>query len=111
MNFMKSLWQNIDKQLWIGCIAIGFILTFVVTKLPFITRVTMVEFVLILINGGFSVWTGYRIFKKQGHWTELFIFPVLYLVTAYFFMPKYTYYFGPAYLAIAYLSWSLRQQN
>lgn len=111
MNFMKRIWQKIDKQLWLWSIVVGLVLTFIVTKLPFLTRVTMVEFVLILINGGFSIWTGYRIYQKQGHWGELFIFPLLYLVMAYFFMPNYTYYFGIAYLALAYLSWSLRQQN
>ena len=67
--------------------------------------------VLILINGIFSIWSGYWIYKHQRKWGELFIFPILYLITAYFFMPRYTYYFALAYLALAYLSWAMRQQK
>lgn len=111
MNVMKNVWEKTDKQLWAWSIGIGLLLTLIADKLPFIHRVTMVEVFLILINGIFSIWTGYRIHKQQGAWGELFIFPVFYFIAAYFFMPKYTYYFALAYLALAYLSWSLRQQN
>lgn len=108
---MKKAWQRLDKRLWLLSVLIGVGLTLILDKLPFITRVVMVEFSLILINGFFSIWTGYWIYKHRGKWFELFIFPLLYLITAYFFMPHYTYYFALAYLALAYLSWSLRQQN
>ena len=105
MNFMKKAWEHLDKPLWLASILIGIVLTLVVT------RVVMVEIVLILINGIFSIWSGYWIYKHQRKWGELFIFPILYLITAYFFMPRYTYYFALAYLALAYLSWAMRQQK
>ncbi|KEK13839.1 hypothetical protein HF82_00730 [Limosilactobacillus reuteri] len=111
MNFMKKAWEHLDKPLWLASILIGLVLTLVVDKLPFLTRVVMVEIVLILINGIFSIWSGYWIYKHQRKWGELFIFPILYLITAYFFMPRYTYYFALAYLALAYLSWAMRQQK
>lgn len=108
---MKKAWERLDKTLWLASILIGIVLTLVVDKLPFVTRVVMVEIVLILINGIFSIWSGYWIYKHQRKWGELFIFPILYLITAYFFMPRYTYYFALAYLALAYLSWAMRQQK
>ncbi|MBD5806565.1 hypothetical protein EAI26_09285 [Lactobacillus sp. 0.1XD8-4] len=111
MNFMKKAWQRLDKQLWLSSILVGMVLTLIIDKLPFVTRVAMVELILILVNGLFSIWTGYWIYKHQGKWLELFIFPFFYFITAYFFMPRYTYYFALAYLALAYLSWSLRQQK
>ena len=111
MDFMKKAWARLDKKLWISSILVGIVLTLVVDKLPFVTRVAMVELVLILINGLFSIWTGYWIYKHQQNWGELFIFPILYFITAYFFMPRYTYYFALAYLALAYLSWAMHQQK
>ena len=56
MNFMKKAWEHLDKPLWLASILIGIVLTLVVDKLPFVTRVAMVEIVLILINGIFSIW-------------------------------------------------------
>lgn len=111
MDFMKKAWAHLDKKLWISSILVGIVLTLVVDKLPFVTRVVMVELVLILINGLFSIWTGYWIYKHQRNWGELFIFPILYFITAYLFMPRYTYYFALAYLALAYLSWAMHQQK
>lgn len=111
MKVMKKVWQRLDKRLWLASILVGMVLTLVVDQLPFVTRVLMVELVLILVNGLFSIWTGKRIYRRAGKWYELFVFPVLYFITAYFFLPRYTYYFALVYLGLAYLSWSLRQQK
>lgn len=108
MKFLNLVWQKSDKVLWLSSILIGVILTLVADKLPFISRVMMVEYVLILINCLFSIWSGLRIRQNHNHWGMLLIFPVLYLITAYFVLPKYTYYFALVYLAISYLAWSMR---
>ena len=48
MNFMKKAWEHLDKPLWLASILIGIVLTLVVDKLPFVTRVVMVEIVLMV---------------------------------------------------------------
>ena len=106
MNFMKKAWEHLDKPLWLASILIGIVLTLVVDKLPFVTRVAMVEIVLILINGIFSIWSGYWIYKHQRIWGDLLIFRILYLITAYFCMFCYSPYFSLFYFDFYFLCFS-----
>lgn len=111
MKSIKQTWHTINKPLWGWSILFGALLPVLTHRLPFFTRVLWVEVVLLLINCLFSIWIGGYIYRHQLRWRTLFVFPVLFLLAAYFFLPHFTYYFAPAYWAISYLSWAVRQQN
>lgn len=111
MRSIKRAWLAIDKPLWGLGILFGALLPVLTDRLPFLTRALWVELVLLLINGLFSIWIGGYIYRRHLRWVNLFIFPLIFLAAAYFYMAHFTYYFAPAYWAISYLSWALRQQK
>lgn len=107
MTYGRKLWQTVDKPLFGWAIGLGIIMTALAEYAPFVHRVTDVIVLLILVNGGYAIYSGIRITKRQlGAW-KLLIFPLCYLLGAYWFLPKYTYYFALVYLCVAYLSYSM----
>lgn len=106
MNFIKK----IDWRLWGTGLAFAFVLP-ILTKMTPMSRAMWVGLVLFIINCCFSIWIGKYEYQKEGKWWELFVFPILFLLVAVIWMPHYTYYFALAYLAISYLSCSLRKAN
>lgn len=106
MKSLKSLWQRADRRLWVLSILVGFGLTWLVNVLPFIDKVARFVIFYLVIYGAFAIWTGLALTKEPRCW-RAFIFPVCFLVAAYLFGPRYSLYFAPAYLAIAYLAWSM----
>ncbi|WP_373842171.1 hypothetical protein [Limosilactobacillus sp.] len=110
MARFKNGRQIFDKWLWGLSIVFGMLVPVLTDRLPFLTRVRWVEVVLLLINGIYSIWLGRYIARKQLTGWLLLVFPILFLIAAYFFMPHYTYYLAPAYWAVSYLAYSMRQQ-
>ncbi len=111
MIYGRKFWQTLDKSLFGWSIIIGIVLTALGEYAPFIHRVTSVILLLILINGGYAIYSGIRITKQRLGWWKLFVFPVCYLIGAYLYLPKYTYYFALVYLGVAYLSYSMTKQQ
>lgn len=107
---MEQVREKIDWKLWIISIVMGLIVTPAAVKLPFISRIILMSVFLVIINGGLSIWIGNYLSNNRRGWS-LFIFPVVYLVGAYFFAPHYTWYFAIIYLGVSYLSWSLTRNN
>lgn len=105
---MKAFKSKIDWKIWGASLLLGLLLTASFAKLPFISRVTMMWLDLILINGGFCIWVG-RYFQKERRAWCLLIFPVIYLIGAYLFTPRYMWYFALIYLGISYLAWSMKR--
>jgi hypothetical protein len=106
MNFTKKF----NIYLWGTAILFGVLLPLIAVKLP-LTRAMWVGLFLIVINCCYSVWLGGYLYRHTGRWWTLLVFPGLFLVAAFLFLPRYTMYFAAAYLAIVYLSCSLRKQN
>lgn len=107
---MKALAQKINWKLLIIELLIGVVVTALFAKLPFISRVTMMWLDLIVINGGFAIWLGQHLSDHPRAW-QLIIFPVVYLVGGYFFIPRYMWYFALIYLGVSYLSWSMKRSQ
>ena len=88
MKSLKSLWQRADRRLWVLSILIFYL----------------------LLYGAFAIWTGFTLQNLRRCW-QAFVFPVSFLLAAHLFGPKYSLYFAPAYLAVAYLAWSMVRAN
>lgn len=110
MAIFKSKWQTMDKLLWGLGVVLGMLVPVLTDQLSFLTRVHWVVWFLLVVNGIYSIWGGNRVAKRQLSVLNLLVFPVLFLLAAYFFMPHFTYYFAPAYWAVSYLAWASRQQ-
>ena len=110
MAIFKSKWQTFDKLLWILGIVFGMLVPVLTDRIPMLTRVHWVVWFLLIVNGIYSVWSGVHVARRQQRVFNLLIFPLLFLLAAYFFMPHYTYYFAPAYWAVSYLSWAGQQK-
>lgn len=107
---MKELSKKTDVLLWGSCLVWGILGTWLFAKLPFISRVTMMWLDLVVINGGFTIWIGRHVATHGKAW-QLFIFPIVFLLSGYFFTPRYMWYFALIYLAISYLSWSMSKSK
>lgn len=108
MNWIK---KNVDIFLWGGGILFGVLVPVLALKLLPFTKAMWVGWVLVVINCCYCVWLGSYLYHHAARWWTLFVFPILFLAAAYVWMPKYTYYFAAAYLAITYLSCSTRKQD
>lgn len=109
MAIFKSKWQTFDKLLWGLGVVFGILIPLLTNRLP-ITLVHWVAWFLLVVNGLYSIWIGGYVARRHLKVLSLLVFPVLFLLTAYFFMPHYTYYFAPAYWAVSYLSWAGHQE-
>ena len=101
---------NFDKWLWGLGVVFGMLVPVLTHKLPFLPRVQWVEIVLLLINGIYSIWLGRYLARKEMSTWLLLVFPGLFLIAAYFFLPRYTYFLAPAYWAISYLACAMRRE-
>ncbi|KRM12074.1 hypothetical protein ABTQ33_07225 [Paucilactobacillus suebicus] len=111
MAYLQRSWKRFDKKLFGWSVLVGIVLTAIGAYLPFVHRVTSVVLLMIIVNGGYSIYTGIRIAKKDLNWWELFLFPICYIIGAYIYLPHYTFYFTLVYLGIAYLSYSMSKQK
>lgn len=111
MDWLKKVKGKNNIVVWGAGIIFGVILPLFSDKAHLIHRVWMVGFFLFLVNMLFSVWLGQYIKKNSLKWWNLFVFPVLYLIISFLFMPKYTIYFALFYLGVTYLAWSISSQN
>lgn len=107
---MKKLSSKIDLRLWLSSLLVGLVLTALVAKLPFIRRTVLVGLFLTLLYSVFAIWCGLHLKNHPRAW-QLLVFPVIYFVGAFFFAPRYTWYFALVYLGISYLAWSLSRAN
>lgn len=109
MQKFKEVWQKYDLSFWVGSVVVALVawLANRMVKLPHIRRSQMVLLSWLLINGCFAIWVGMHVKQKFDHWWKLFVFPVLYGLVAFFFMPRYSLYLAPAYLALSYLAWAM----
>lgn len=109
MNAIKNFWQRIDNRLWGLSIVFGIVLPLVADKVHLIRRTWMVGFFLFIINMLFAIWLGHYLQRQGTRWWTLFVFPLLYLITAFIFLPDYTLYFALFYLGVTYLAWSMNR--
>lgn len=105
-----NLTKKFNLYLWGTAIVFGALLPLITAKLP-LTRAMWVGLVLMVINCCYSVWLGRYLYRQAGRWWTLLVFPGVFLIAAFLFLPRYTIYFAAAYLAIVYLSCSLRKQD
>lgn len=103
---MKKLSSKIDWRLWLFSLLVGIVATALLAKLPFIRRTVLVGLFLTVLYNLFAIWCGLHLKSQRWGWA-LLVFPVAYLIGAYFFAPRYTWYFALVYLGISYLAWSL----
>lgn len=103
---MKKISSKLDLRLWLSSLLIGLVVTALLARLPFIRRVVLVGLFLTFLYSLFAIWCGLHL-KKQARPWQLLVFPVAYFLAAYFFAPRYTWYFALIYLGISYLAWSL----
>ena len=111
MDWLKKVESNKSIAVWGFGILFGIILPLFSDKFRLIHRVWMVGFFLFLVNMLFSIWLGQYIKRSGLKWWNLLVFPVLYLLVSYGFMPKYTGYFALFYLGVTYLAWSISSQS
>lgn len=111
MDWLKRVGRKSNIVVWELGLVFGIIIPLLSDKLRLIRRVWMVGFFLFLINMLFSIWLGQYIKKNGLKWWNLLVFPLLYLVISYLFMPKYTVYFALFYLGVTYLAWSISSQD
>lgn len=111
MDWLKKVESNKSIAVWGFEILFGIILPLFSDKFRLIHRVWMVGFFLFLVNMLFSIWLGQYIKRSGLKWWNLLVFPVLYLLVSYVFMPKYTVYFALFYLGVTYLAWSISSQS
>lgn len=109
MQKFKDFWHKYDMSFWAGSVVFPLLswLANRLVKLPHIRRSQMVLLSWLLINGCFAVWVGIHVKTNREPWWKLLIFPALYFVVAFFFMPPYSWYLALAYLALSYLAWAL----
>jgi hypothetical protein len=105
---MKQIGQKIDKKLWLSSLIAGVLVTALAGKLPFIHKTLMM--VIFLLLSLFAVWTGWYLRHEKRGW-QLLVFPFCFMVGAYFFTPRYSWYLVLVYLGIAYLTWSLSSEK
>lgn len=111
MNANKRSWGAIDFKLWGISILFAVIIPLLTGKFHLVHRTWLVGLFLLIINTLVCVWVGRYLRSSQLRWWNMLILPVLFLITAFFFLPKYTLYFAIFYLGIIYLAWSMLQTN
>lgn len=111
MSANKRSWGAIDFKVWGFSILFAVVVPLLAGKLHLVHRSLLVGLFLFLINTVVCVWIGRYIRRGQLRWWNLFVIPILFLIIAFFFLPKYTLYFAVFYLGVIYLSWSMTQFN
>ncbi|MGY0291599.1 hypothetical protein [Limosilactobacillus fermentum] len=106
---MKSLWQRADRRLWVLSILIGFVVTWLVNIVPFINRVE--RFAVFSCSGTGPLQFGLGSPFKTGAGVGKPCLPGQFSAGGPPVGPKYSLYFAPAYLAVAYLAWSIVRAN
>lgn len=104
---MKQIGQKIDKKLLVSSLIAGIVITALAGKLPFIHKTLMM--IIFLVLSLFAIWTGWYLRKERRSW-KLLVFPLCFMIGAYFFTPRYSWYFALVYLGLAYLAWSLSRE-
>lgn len=105
---MKQIGQKIDKKLWLSSMIAGIVVVGLAGKLPSIHKTLMMIILMLLCL--FACWTGWYLRKETRAW-QLLVFPVCFMIGAYFFTPRYSWYFIVIYLGMAYLTWSLTRDH
>lgn len=116
---MKAKWQKIGQHLdvlWWVVVIVGGLIIPMLKKQPLIhfghmKKAFFVGWLLFTLNGFASLWLGYRLAQRAGHWWKLFVMPIVFFITAYHFAPKYTWYFALFYLGVSYLTWSIKRSS
>lgn len=106
METLKNWWRGANHLLWLLSLAIGLVMTWLVNVVPAVTAVVRVGLVYCLLNAAFAVWTGWALRDRPRGW-QLLVFPCSYLIGSSLFGAQYSLFFAPAYLALAYLTWSM----
>lgn len=105
---MKKIGQKIDIKLWVSSLIAGIVVTALAGKLPFIHKTLMM--IIFLLLSLFAIWTGWYLRKQKRGW-QLLVFPACFMIGAYFFTPRYSWYLVLVYLGLAYLAWSLSREQ
>lgn len=108
MEKLKQLWQVADHKLLLSDLVLGLVINPIFLKQHFISRIQVVFWILLLVNGGYSIWAGRRMARLQVRGWQILVFPLFYLLGVHFFnIAHYTYYFALVYLGMIYLAKSL----
>ena len=99
-----KLAKYIDIKIWVISL-VSLVLTAACGRIPSTSDLKLGFWLLLLIFMGVAAYVGYAL--KKSHWVNLFIFPVCYMIGAYFFAPQYSWYYAPIYLLVSYLAWSM----
>jgi len=103
---------NFDLVIITYAVLMGIITPLMVEYVPVIkVRLIGVPIILMLLNFIYSAVIGIWIQKHQSNGLQVFIFPVIFFIMSYLVLPKYMFYFGPIYLLISYLSWSMSRSK
>jgi len=99
MNILKKLgWPY-----WVVGIVMGLLIPALMQVID-VSAVVRFGGLLLVINSGIAITIGRVVARrKQPRWW-LFIWPVLYVLGAYLFLPQYTQYFALVYLCLSYVT-------
>ncbi|MFZ2353279.1 hypothetical protein [Paucilactobacillus nenjiangensis] len=99
---------NFDLTIIVHAVLIGIITPLLTEYMPIVkVRLIGVPILLMLINFIYAAILGLWIQKHESNGLQILIFPLVFSILAYLILPKYMYYFGPIYLLISYLAWSM----
>ncbi|GAA2848774.1 hypothetical protein [Pediococcus damnosus] len=106
MNKTLSFFDKIKWRYWAATFVLGIFL-------PFVLHITSASHVfidlwfLIIINTLAAIILGSLIKANRAHWLLIWLFPIFFMIGAYFFLPKYGYYFVIIYLTTSYIAYGL----
>ncbi|KRN02610.1 hypothetical protein FD13_GL001834 [Levilactobacillus senmaizukei DSM 21775 = NBRC 103853] len=107
MNEMAFL-EKIGWRYWVIGIIMGIALPGLATLVG-ISPVWRFGGLLVIINGCLAIAIGRAIYRRTQPGWWLLIWPIIYLLGALWFLPRYTRYFAIVYLCVSYLAYGLTQ--
>lgn len=105
---VMAFFERIGWRYWIISVIMGIAVPALVAWIG-IDPVLRFGGLLALVNGCLAIGLGRMIYRRSHPGWWLLIWPVVYLIGAYLFLPQYTIYFAVVYLCLSYLSYGLTQ--
>ncbi|WP_395430325.1 hypothetical protein [Levilactobacillus parabrevis] len=100
--------ERVGWRYWAVGLVMGMIVPAVLSWLG-VSPVWRFAGLLVIVNGGLAVALGRRIYRRTQPGWWLIIWPLVYLLGSYLFLPQYTWSFAVVYLCLAYLGYGLTE--
>ncbi|MCD2255797.1 hypothetical protein ACNAN0_06505 [Agrilactobacillus fermenti] len=76
-----------------------------------VPKAVRILWLFLVIDTLFCIWVGYDIQRTNQRWWSMLIFPIIFLIFAFFKYNDYVYWLSAFYLGITYLTLGLYQKN